>query len=238
MSAPAYDVMSSLYLIRHGQAGPRDQYDLLSDTGRRQASLLGRYFNSIGLRFQAVFAGAMQRQKETAELVLEALPNAPPIQTDARWNEFSLEGLWSFLAPRLLAENEEFARNHALHLANPNVDRILTPCDVELIRTWVGDRVACEGIEPWEDFRRRVEAPLAELARYRSGEAIAVFTSATPIAIWSGLALELDERRIFKMAGVLFNSNFTSFRIQDRNLSLFTFNNTPHLTDAELRTFR
>ena len=33
--------LSAVYLIRHGQAGPRNDYDRLSDLGQRQAELLG-----------------------------------------------------------------------------------------------------------------------------------------------------------------------------------------------------
>ena len=35
----------------------------------------------------------MRRQRETGEIVLGEMQDAPEIQTDPRWNEFSLEGL-------------------------------------------------------------------------------------------------------------------------------------------------
>src|SRR5438874_10263663 len=82
-----------LYLIRHGQAGSRDNYDQLSEIGRKQSVLLGEYFRSAGIRFQAAYSGGMQRQRTTAELVLAGLESPPPLQVDPRWNEFSLEGL-------------------------------------------------------------------------------------------------------------------------------------------------
>jgi broad specificity phosphatase PhoE len=231
--------MSSLYLIRHGQAGSRDNYDLLSDTGKTQSRLLGEYLRSAGIRFRAAFAGAMERQRETALLVLSEIEDPPPLEIDPRWNEFSLEGLWKSLAPRLLAENAAFARDfERLHRENPDVDRVLTACDVELIRAWMRNHSPLEGVEAWADFRARVESPLAGLRRFAPGEVVAVFTSATPTAIWCGAALGLDERRIFRIAGVLFNSSFTTLRLRDDELTLFTMNNTPHLTDPSLRTFR
>ena len=228
-----------LYLIRHGQAGSRDNYDLLSSLGKQQAQLLGEHFRAAGISFRAAYAGSMRRQRETAEIVLGAMPEAPEVRSDARWNEFSLEGLWKTLAPHLQAENEQFARDYAaLHAANPNVDRVMTSCDVELIRAWMASHPGCDGVEPWKEFRGRVEAPRRDLAEYGSGESVAVFTSATPTAVWCGSALGIEERKIFRIAGVLYNTSFSTLRLRDDEVTLFSLNNTPHLRDTSLRTFR
>jgi broad specificity phosphatase PhoE len=228
-----------LYLIRHGQAGSRDNYDLLSTLGKTQARLLGQYFRAAGVCFTAAYSGSMRRQRETAELVLDAMESPLDLRADPRWNEFSLEGLWKTLAPRLLVENEQFARDyHALHTANPNVDRVMTSCDVELIRAWMANHAGCGGVEPWAGFRARVEAPRADLAGFGSGESVAVFTSATPTAVWCGSALGVEERKIFRIAGILYNTGFSTLRLRGDELTLFSLNNTPHLHDAALRTFR
>jgi broad specificity phosphatase PhoE len=228
-----------LYLIRHGQAGSRDNYDLLSELGRKQALLLGEYFRAEGISFHAAYAGSMRRQRETAELVFGEMRDPPEVRIDPRWNEFSLEGLWQTLAPRLIAENSGFARDYqALHSGNPNVDRVMTSCDVELIRAWMSSHPGCNGVEPWPEFRARVMAPRAELASFGSGESVAIFTSATPTALWCGSALELADRKIFHVAAVLFNTSFSTLRIRREELTLFSLNNTPHLRDVSLRTFR
>jgi broad specificity phosphatase PhoE len=228
-----------IYLIRHGQAGSRDNYDLLSDTGKRQARLLGEHLRAAGISFRAAYSGDMRRQRETAEFALAELASPPELRSDARWNEFSLEGLWKTLAPRMLAENEQFARDYqALHSGNPNIDRVMTSCDVELIRAWMRNHHQCDEIEPWTEFRRRVEAPREEMAGFGPGESVAVFTSATPTAVWCGSALEVDDRRIFRIAGVLYNTSFSTLRLRDDELTLFSMNNIPHLADAALRTFR
>src|SRR5262249_18322839 len=220
-------------------AGSRDDYDLLSLLGKNQAQLLGEYFRAVGISLRAVYAGDMRRQRETAEIVLGQLRDAPEIRTDARWNEFSLEGLWKTLAPALLEENGQFARDYEVfHAPNPNIDRVMTACDVELIRAWMRNQHAANGVEPWMEFRRRVEAPRADLASFAPGESVAVFTSATPTAVWCGSALGVDERRIFRMAGVLYNSSFSTLRLRDDEVTLFSLNNIPHLREASLRTFR
>jgi broad specificity phosphatase PhoE len=231
--------MSSLYLIRHGQGGTRDDYDRLSETGRMQASLLGRYFRSAGIRFAAAVSGSMRRQQETAALVLGEMDAPPQAAIDPRWNEFSLEGLWKALAPGMLRTDPEFASDYErLHAGNPRIDRVMTACDARLIRSWMRTGAAADGVESWMDFRARVEAPRAELLAHAPGEAVAVFTSATPSAVWCASALGLDESRLFRLAGVIYNSSFTTFRLRGEELTLFSFNNTPHLTDPALRTFR
>jgi broad specificity phosphatase PhoE len=227
-----------LYLIRHGQAGSRDNYDMLSETGAEQARRLGEHLRAAGVTFQAAFAGAMRRQQETARVALGQIPGAPELTIDPRWNEFNLEGLWRSLAPRLLESGGDFAREYEAHAARTDLDRVMTPCDIELIRAWVRNHHACEDVEPWPDFRARVEAARGELARFGPGETVAVFTSATPTAVWCGSALEVDERRIFRIAGVLYNSSYSTLRLSGEELTLFSLNNVPHLGEARLRTFR
>jgi broad specificity phosphatase PhoE len=59
--------MSTLYLIRHGQASFRvADDDDLSAAGRQLARLLGDFFVRFGIRFDAVSSGTLRRQRQTA----------------------------------------------------------------------------------------------------------------------------------------------------------------------------
>lgn len=140
--------MGNVYLVRHGQAGTRDDYDSLSELGKQQTRLLGEYFVSQGIQFNATFCGGMQRQKETVKNVSSSLTNG--------------EG-------------------------NGN---------------------------------------------------ILIATSATPAAVLSGLALDIDDARVRQLAGVLYNSSYTVLRMRAGKFHLFQFNAVPHLTEPELRTHR
>ena len=63
--------MASVYVVRHGQASfGTDNYDRLSELGCRQAEVLGHYFDSRGLRFDAVYTGNLERQRKTAEIAV------------------------------------------------------------------------------------------------------------------------------------------------------------------------
>ena len=58
--------MGQLYLVRHGQASfGADDYDQLSDLGRRQSVRLGEYFKARGQRFDAVITGSLKRHAQT-----------------------------------------------------------------------------------------------------------------------------------------------------------------------------
>jgi broad specificity phosphatase PhoE len=238
--------LSSLYLIRHGQAGLRHHYDTLSDLGRTQARLLGQYLAAQKVRFSAVYSGALARQRETAREVLDGLESggaaAPELQIDPRWNEFDLDAVYQAIGPRLAADDPEYrAEREKLLLSlkdeNSPVHHTWTQCDTLVVRAWVEGRYEVP-IESWQAFSERVRAAIETLNRIPAGETVAVVSSATPIAVWVGMALGLNGRHIMRLAGVTYNSALTTMRVRDGDLALFSFNGTPHLLEPHLRTFR
>ena len=74
--------MSDLYLVRHGQGSfGSANYDKLSELGCEQSKLLGEHFAGIGAKIDCIYAGTLQRQHETAELLAEAYagPGGAPL---------------------------------------------------------------------------------------------------------------------------------------------------------------
>lgn len=238
--------MSQIYLIRHAQAGSRENYDVLSDLGEEQARRLGEYFKSQGIAPRAVYSGSMRRQRRTAELACSALAAAstplPDLVIDERLNEFNLASVYRAIANRLIEESEEFAcdfkeMQRALRL-DPHTTRGATGrCDQTVIRAWISNRYPDYGGESWEDFRGRIQSCFCSLIEENYDQPIAVFTSATPVAILTGVALGLEEERLLSLLGVIFNASLTTLRAKDGAARLFTFNETPHLP-LQLRTLR
>lgn len=237
--------MSQLYLVRHGQAGLRHNYDRLSQLGQRQAGLLGDYLVAQGVRFQAIYAGALARQQQTAEGVRQAYARAgmeaPEIRTEPLWNEFDLDQVYRDLAPLLSEADPKFRsdyeelRRQARDEASA-IHRTWSPCDTAVVRAWIEGSHACRG-ESWADFQARVRRAMETLAGYMSGESVAVFTSATPIAISIGAAVGAANGRVMRLAGVMYNSAVSTVRLKDGDLTLYTFNSTAHLA-PDMRTFR
>ena len=235
--------MSHVYLIRHGQAGTRHHYDTLSELGRRQARLLGEYFAGQQLAFHAAFSGGLKRQNQTAAEVVaaynEAGLNFPEIQTHEAWREMDLDHIYGAMAPRLCDADPEFKieyeamREQARASETNEIHRRWTPCDKKVFEAWLLAKYPYDG-ESWTAFQQRVAtAPFPE-----EDVNIAVFTSATPTAIWAGRALDIHDTRALRIAGVLHNASITMLRAHGGQIQLLSMNEVPHLTRPEWRTHR
>lgn len=233
--------MSTVYLVRHGQAGTRDAYDSLSDLGMRQARLLGDHFVSQDIRFASAYVGALVRQQRTAEQISGAYADVgvsfPATNVDPGWDEFDLGRVYREIAPQLAAEDAEFRREYeemreqvrisgAAHGAK--IHRRWLPCDTKVVEAWVSDRYPYSG-ETWEQFRERITARGLKLPDAEREQNILVVTSATPVAICTGLSLEISDERIMRLAGAVYNASYTILRLRNTQLRLFTFNTAPHL---------
>jgi broad specificity phosphatase PhoE len=234
--------MSILYLVRHGQAGTREDYDSLSDLGRRQARLLGEHFLAQGIQFAAAYSGSLARQKATA---CEVLPDAE-IRVDPGWDEFDLSHVYRELAPRLIADDEQFRVEYEemqrdIELSqgahHAPVHRKWNDCDKKCVRAWVEGRYEYSG-ESWNGFVERIHAALGRVIDAAHEGNVAVFTSATPIGVSAAKTLEISDGRAMWLAAVMFNASFTTIRVHRDEVRLFTLNAIPHLNDTELRTFR
>jgi broad specificity phosphatase PhoE len=230
--------MSVLYLVRHGQAGTRENYDSLSELGRTQARLLGEYFHAQGIHFSAAYSGSLARQRATAkEVCAEAT-------VDPGWDEFDLSHVYRELAPRLVEDDEEFRIEYEVMRREIEVSagahdapvhRKWNGCDKKCVRAWIEGRYEYSG-ESWTGFVARVQAALGRMTAHDGN--VVVFTSATPIGIAAAKTLEISDGRAMWLAAVMFNSSFTTLRVHGDEIRLFTLNTIPHLNEAQLRTFR
>jgi broad specificity phosphatase PhoE len=227
--------------VRHAQAGTRESYDSLSELGKRQSRLLGEYLLSQGIRFQAAYAGTLVRQQETLEQVRRAYIHAgvsfPSACADPGWNEFDLGRVYREIAPQLSAEDPQFHReyedmleqiriSHGAHAAG--IHRKWQPCDTKIVNAWICGRYRYGG-ETWDQFLQRVEACRLNVRTGKRDDNVLVVTSAMPIAIWTGLSLEISDQRLMRLAGVLYNASCTIMRLREAQLRLFTFNSAPYL---------
>ena len=238
--------MSSIYLIRHGQAGTRQEYDALSEIGRLQARRLGEYLARQRVVFSAAVSGSLRRQRETATEAAAACRAAggefPEAAVDANWNEFDLDTVYRDVGPALAAADPAFREQYA-ELTRQAADErhaihhSWAPCDAAIVNAWIEGRYPSSA-EPWDAFVTRVRRCLGTLPPCAPGGAIAVFTSAVPIAIWVAHSLAVANGRTLRLAGVMYNCAVTTFRRQPDDLLLFSFNGIPHLPEPELRTFR
>jgi len=228
--------MSTLTFIRHGQAGSRHTYDLLSPLGQQQATRLGEYLSAQNFSCDLLVSGTLNRQQQTAALLQAACPALPTATLLPLWNEFDLTTVYNGIAPQLAADDPLFAESFtALEAATADpaspVHRRWTPADVAVIRAWVDGRYQFPG-ESWAAFTARIRQALAELPPAN----IVISTSATPIALC--VAFALDAAHPLRLAGALLNASLTTLRYHSGDLHLQSFNATPHLPDPTWRTHR
>ena len=239
--------MSYLHLIRHAQAGPRYNYDFLSELGRQQAKLLGEHlFNQLS-SISAIFSGTMNRHRQTAEIAIGSMSekglSISDIRPDERWNEFLLADIYRHYLPRMTVEDSQYARDYqemqqALEI-DPHISHGATGrCDMATVRAWMGNRYPDYEGKSWCEFRDGIRSAVAGLLPLKREEHVLVFTSGGPIAVTVGAALDLPDEKILSLMGVLYNCNISSFRIAGSSLYLFSFNGIPHLPSPDLRTFR
>jgi broad specificity phosphatase PhoE len=158
---------------------------------------------------------------------------------DERWSEFNLDHVYAGIGPLLAREDEQFRSDYEQlqrDAADPesSAHRSWRPCDVMVVRAWIEARFAYDG-ESFADFGARVrEALFALPAEGR----VAVVTSATPIALSAGAALDLAPRRVMQLAGAQRNTAFSEMDLRPSDPRLVSFNNIPHLTQPHLVTLR
>lgn len=236
--------MQLVSLIRHGQAGSRTDYDRLSDLGRRQAHLLGDWFVRQQVQFDVIVVGGLNRQRETADIVLETLAGAGmtpgQILQEPGWSEFDIDAVFDSIAPRLAQRNEVFRAAfeqlvRAVHEGDGRVHREWTDTDTAVVQSWIAGEFET-GCESWQQFTSRVGGALDRLPdRPRVG----VFTSATPVGVCVARCFDSSSpHRIMNLAGAALNTNITNLVRRNGDWLLGGFNLAAHLDEAALRTHR
>ncbi|MCF4996434.1 histidine phosphatase family protein [Pseudomonas syringae] len=236
--------MGSIYLIRHGQASfGADDYDVLSETGVRQAQILGQHLAELGINFDRVLSGELRRQQHTASSALEqfaavGLP-VPVVETDAAFNEFDADAVIRALLPAMLPEEPEaldILRNAAQNRGE--FQRIFAL----IIERWLAGTYDTPGLESWLGFVERVQAGLHRiLDQADNTQKIAVFTSGGTITALLHLMTQMPARQAFELNWQIVNTSLNQLKFRGREVALASFNGHAHLQllkAPELITFR
>lgn len=224
--------MTTIFLVRHGQASFGSQnYDQLSTLGQRQGEVLGEYWSKIKFSFDAVYAGDMQRQQDTAHAVLAGMQRKDlPVQTLSCFNEYAFEPILRAYLPQIAQEKPE------LGPLLPNIyhDHKLFQTVFGLsIGKWLEDAPHGEApFETWREFFDRCVDGLNRIAA--SGhKRVVVFTSGGVISVALRTALGLDDVTTFRQNWRIYNGSVHSFHRGHSELALLGFNNIAHLELAE-----
>jgi broad specificity phosphatase PhoE len=224
--------MSVLFMLRHAQAsfGAAD-YDRLSPLGLRQAALAAERLARLGVAFDAVYTGRLQRQRQTAQALHEAYTRlGQPLPTATELpdlDEYDARGVWDTLLPRLIDQRPELAPQlEGIHRDPRRFQHVFA----ELVRRWAGIQEEHPDLESWPGFRARVRGGLEEIMRREGpGRRVAVVTSAGPIAVAVQMATALPDAKCLEMAWQVLNASLTRFLYDDRRFTLAGFNDVAAL---------
>ena len=241
--------MSSIYLVRHGQAAfGQDDYDSLSELGTRQAEELGGYWARCGVRLDALYVGPRRRHAQTvaglrAGLLAAGgeLPEELPL---TGFDEFPFQAILVAAAERMAEEMAELRAR--LGGADPlrerrSFDRLF----MRAMGHWQAGELDGQVPELFADFLHRVRGGLhGVIAAQGRGKRVAIVTSAGPMAASVQLGLMLPDAMMLKLCAVLANTALVELRYRDAgaeaeapDLTVVSFNTTPHLS-PDLLSYR
>jgi broad specificity phosphatase PhoE len=219
--------MGLVLLVRHGQASfGAEDYDVLSETGREQSRVLGRTLAAQGVVPAAVVHGAMRRQRDTAEALLEGAGWAVEPELDEGWNEFDHVAVVARSAPEPAAS-----------LDRRGFQRLFEDATAR----WSGGEHDQDYDESWPTFQARVSAALAR-AFARDGLTVAVSSGGPIAAVCAALvdpaaATEQLPRLWNAFNTVTVNASVTRILDGSTGRRLLSFNEHSHLP-RDLITYR
>ena len=230
--------MSTLTLVRHGQATPFEKItDRLSETGVQQSRLLGEYWRRHGVGFTHVICGSLERHRQT----LESLALGVDARVDPGWNEYRADEIIGKLSPVLAAQDERYAGLVAasrVGMQGPERNRHFQRMLEALMDAWLAGAVVAEGVEPFAVFQSRVREALQCVVEGPSGRDVLVITSGGPIGLCVQHALNAPVQAFLDVNWRMRNSSITEFTFSSSRFTLDTLNGLPHLEDRAMWTWR
>jgi broad specificity phosphatase PhoE len=236
--------MSTLFFIRHGKASfGKENYDVLSETGRRQSILLARYFQEMNRRFDVVYTGTLERHLKTADELFSVLREKneplPEVRRLDGLNEYPTQEIFPALAPFAIRENPSLAAE---------VDRLMSDrrsfqrVFEAIMSLWGSGRYQVPGLLSWKEYTDKVNQSIDEIMKADgTGRNVAVVTSGGTISVAVQRTLHLSNDAAMKVAEQLVNTSVSRFKCTRDRIMLFTYNEYPHLereNDEKLITYR
>ncbi len=237
--------MTSIYLVRHGQASfGAENYDALSPTGIRQAELLAEHLTALDERFDAVYTGPLARQKDTAQAITDAYRRGGrevPLIERSAFEEFDYRPV---LAQYLQHANERHPERPYDWATLMRDRKLFQHFYAEALTHWVrgeADEVLEVG-QTWEHFHQRCYQGLREVIEANGkGKRVVISTSGGVISALLKHTLELPDEKAVRIGWTVANTSITRLFSRGGEISMASFNALPHLERPEhkdLITFR
>lgn len=212
--------MAELVIVRHGQASfGADDYDRLSDLGRRQSMMAGAALRAAGWEPDRLIAGSLSRQKQT----LECMGFGETAEEHAGFDEYDFHDLLRVRYGGTMPEAVKSDRkSHFRALRDTILD-------------WQTGGLS-GARESWAAFAARVGAA-RDFATDTDARRVLVVSSGGPIAHLVASTLQAPAAQMIALNLQVRNSSFTRFQFSRGRLGLSEFNATPHFASRETAQF-
>lgn len=211
--------MGTVYLVRHGQASfGADNYDKLSDLGRRQCGRLGEYFRFKGVRFDAALVGTLERQKESLAGIAQGLQWQPDALVWPGLNEYDSKAVVEAIHPTPLARptSPELVKEHFRLLRDG-------------LTAWIGGTAQPVGMPSHAEFMAGILGALDHVRAEHHGKNVLVVSSGGPISTIVAHVLGAPPQAMVELNLRIRNSSVTELAFNPKRHSLVTYNTLPHL---------
>ena len=223
--------MTTIYLVRHGQASfGKEDYDNLSEIGLKQAFLLGQYFKTLNLNFDKIFVGTLKRQIQTYKQIIKSYDTVIDYESTPLLNEYDVKSvLMGFVNGRSLTKDELHDKKTHFNLLR------------NAVTAWSENKVFNDISETWNEFDVRAQKFLNIINKnkYKS-KSILVVSSGGTISMILKQILSLPSSQFVNFHFQIFNSSLTKIIINEFGMSLSLFNSIAHLDhrkDSNLITY-
>lgn len=218
--------MATLYLVRHGQASfAAENYDRLSPLGRQQSAWLGEYFAERGIVFSRAVCGTLERQRQTASDILDAMGAPLTAAEHSGWNEYSGEALYKAYL------GDEWAQARA----QGDVRAVYRTIKAALA-DWSQDKLQGPLPETWNGFGERIAAALQSACADLPNDAnVLAATSGGAIGRCIADLLQAPAQTAIELNLQFRNSGFCEIFFSPRSRRLVSFNCVPHLERGDRR---
>jgi broad specificity phosphatase PhoE len=215
--------MGTLYMVRHGQASfGAEDYDQLSELGRKQAVRLGEWFAHKGIAFDGLIAGTLRRHKQTLEGILEGMNHAGEHLAWDGLNEYDSEAVIATVHTGKLekATTPEMYRHHFRLLRDG-------------LAKWMAGDAQPEGMPSYEQFVAGVAGALDHVRQNHYGQNVLMVTSGGPISTAVGYVLGTPAQTTIELNLRIRNTSVTEFTFNPKRMMLVMYNAIPHLDAPE-----
>jgi len=222
--------LSELYLVRHAQASfGSSNYDQLSGLGVRQSEWLGAYFASLGIHFDRLICGDMERHRQT----LFGICKSMNLSVDDRveicgLNEYDFSNLIAAFSDQF-PENSRLLELQADSSSKEKHYRLLR----DVLSAWGHNQIT--GVrETWQVFSGRVLGARQQIqALAKAGETVLAIGSGGSNSAFMGQVLKAPIETIFDLNLQSKNTGINRYFYNQSKIGLVGFNGVPHLETPE-----